>query len=501
MPGRGASYFSMAWGFPVAVLALLAFCSPAAGDDASAEATACLKEAIRDPQRVEITLMALKATGDAELSGVFVALSRSGDKEHRLLAVIALRDFSGPQVAKALLERLKSDPAMAIRAEALLALIATKAITDQQLTDALKVPDDAVQSIAARELVARKQAGAAAETLSKLAESKDIGVAGVSRLCLLAVGDKGQLGPLGRIMGGAKTDEGVLAVLLEQIAEDKVASAAGLAERAAASDRPLAIRVIAYKAVAATSVTAAAILGDEIARTESLSLGVRLLSILAEREDASPQLMNLGKGDGAIAALSRFELARRAGGQAAAKAAKEAAALAHPVVIEYLLDRASTDVASRGEKAAFYVPALLQYVRSVKADALQMTTEHIRAAGAVILLADLGTPEAMQGLKAILSERYNCRVRAAAAGLVKTKNQAACELAQPLLKSPYEELYTDAALTLGRFGQAAAKEHLVAIIRRPDRHPQAMVAQASWYLLKIAGKANQAAEELAACVD
>ena len=484
-----------------AMLAACAFCTSAAGDDASAAASSYLAEALRDPSMAEATLLALRTTGDAELAGVFAAMSRSGGKERRMLATIALRDFAAdPQAARALLERLQGDPAMAIRAEALIALIAMKAITDQQLIDALKISDEAVQCVAARELVKCLRSQAAAETLSKLVGSNDPGTAAMARLSLLAAGDNTQLGPLEEVITKADTTNDVLAVLLEQIAEDKISAAAGLAERAAASRRPvrpLRVHLIAYRALAATSSRAPTILQEDISKTRTTSLSVPLLSILGEHDGAERQLRALGQGDGAVAVLARFELARRSGGPDAADAAKAVIAMEHPIVIEYLLERASGDIASRGAKAAFYAPALLQCIRSVKASPT-MGIEHRRAAMAATLLADLGSPEAMAGLKAMLAERFSSTVRAAAAGLLRTKNRAACELASPLLKSPYQELVTDAALTLGRFGDSAAAEQLGAIVLEPKRHSPVIVTLASWYLLKVSGQARRAAGQLAA---
>jgi hypothetical protein len=482
-----------------AVLVALGPCSHATADSATSAASAYLAESLSDPARSAPTLMALKATGDAELAGVFIALSRSGDKERRLLGTVALRDFTGAQVTKALLERLQTDPAMAIRAEALMALVAARAITDQQLVDSLKIPDEAVQCVAARQLVRAGRTQAAMEMLSRLVRSNDPGTAAISRLTLLAAGDRTQMRMLEEVMTDAETTDSVMAILLEQIAEDKISSAFGLARRAAASSRSMGIRVLAYRALAATSSMAPAILQDEIRRTDNFGLSVRLLSILAEHEGAEPHLRGLIQGGGATAALARFELARRTGNLAAG-AAKDAVAVGHPIVIEYFLDRASADVAARGNQASSYVPALLQCIHSAASDSPTMTAEHVRAARAATLLADIGSAEALAGLKAILAEKFSPKVRAAAAGLLKTSNRAACELAAPLLKSPYEELVTDATLALGRFGDPAATSYLSVIVHQPNRHSPALVALASWYLLKVTGSSRQAADELAKSV-
>jgi len=482
-------------------LAALALCARAWGDDGSSAATARLAEAMGDPARADITLAALRTVGDEELATVFIAASRSSNKSRRMLATASLRDFSGPVAAQALLNRVRSDVSMAVRAEALLALVAANAATDEQLIEALAINDDAVRCIAARELVRRKRTDLAAAALSALAASQDPAAAAIARLTLLASGDKRHLAGLAETIADPSTPESLLAILLEQIAEDKIAPAAELARRLAGSERSAAIRLLAWKAACAAAPDAAAALREEIARQDSISLGVRLLAILAECDSAERHLKALTGRSGAVAALARFELARNADELTAAEAARQVAELGHPVVIDYLLESASADVAAKGRKAEFYVPALLACIRLAREDSPIMTAEHIRAARASTALADIGTSEALAGLRNILGERYNCRVRAVAAGLMKTKNRAACALAAPLLKSPYEELATGAALALGRFSDPAATKYLKLIVEQSDRHSPTLVALASWYLLKSTGKTRQAVSTVAASVE
>ena len=53
-------------------------------------------------------------------------------------------------------------------------------------------------------------------------------------------------------------------------------------------------------------------------------------------------------------ALARFELARGSGGPAAADAAGRLVDLGHPIVVDYLIDRARQDVESSPERAWYY---------------------------------------------------------------------------------------------------------------------------------------------------
>jgi hypothetical protein len=73
----------------------------------------------------------------------------------------------------------------------------------------------------------------------------------------------------------------------------------------------------------------------------------------------------------------------------------------------------------------------------------------------------------------------------------------ACDLARPLLKSPYQELAVDGALILGRFSDKGAGEQLSQIVHRSKSHRPEVVAMASWYLLKMSGQGGPAAKALA----
>jgi len=215
---------------------------------------------------------------------------------------------------------------------------------------------------------------------------------------------------------------------------------------------------------------------------------VQLLNILAGRTDSQAQLEALARAEGSVGVLASFELARKAGGEKGTEAAFKAVALRHPIAIDYVLDRAKKDVevqfpsadptsapsapaAPRPAKspADFYVPVLVDYIRSVEPHPGEMLDSHIRAARAATILADLGTAAAMAGLQDILSQKYTAVVRSTGAGLLKTRNPACQLLLRPLLKNPREELVSDAGLLLGRFGNPAAAEYLESVVAHADR--------------------------------
>jgi HEAT repeat protein len=126
-----------------------------------------------------------------------------------------------------------------------------------------------------------------------------------------------------------------------------------------------------------------------------------------------------------------------------------------------------------------------------------MGPDHMRAARAATLLADLGNPAALEGLRGLLNGPYDGVSRSVAAGLVQTRNRAAVELARPLLDSPYEEMSTDALMALGRLGDPQAQAGLQRIVDGTDSHPHETVALASWYLIKTQHQQELAAPRLA----
>ncbi len=196
----------------------------------------------------------------------------------------------------------------------------------------------------------------------------------------------------------------------------------------------------------------------------------------------------LSRRDDALGLLARFELARPASGEEAAKAASQAVATGHAVVIDYVLDRARGDIAQRRQTSAFYTQPLIAILHSVQADSPVMRPEHTQAAQAAELLGELATPEAIQTLTTLLKGNYNALTRAVAGGLLRCKNKAACEWLAPLLTSPYDELASDAALTLGQHGDIRAAPALQDIVNHSNRNRPELTALAGWYLVKLFGQ-------------
>ena len=481
---------------------LVTFLMISASSSAARDPEAVLSEMLNDPRKVQAALVALQTTRDADLKVLLVALTRSADPGRRRFAIAALSRLAEEaeeikaEVAAVLKQRFAGDPDTAVRLEAMARLLAMEALDGLEIRDALGASDERVRCLAADALLRRGEGAFALEALDRMASSSDLATACSARLNLLSLGYREHLAALEQTVRDRRAPERIITQILAQISEERIASAAPLAQHVAESDRPLEMRIHAYSALAEVLPTAPAMMHQAIRDSGQIVFQVNLLGVLAARVEASRQLRDLAAGEDAVGLLARFELARRAGGSEAASAAKRAVALGHPVVIGYILDRAGEDTRVRGMLAGFYAGALLDVIHFAKPSALRMEAEHYHAARAATILADLGTAEALGGLRRILSGRYGPTVRAVAAGLVHSKNAATCELARPLLNSPYEELSSDAAMILGRFGERAATRRLEEFATS-GRHPTPLVAMSCWYLLKIHGRSKTAAQNLA----
>jgi hypothetical protein len=285
------------------------------------------------------------------------------------------------------------------------------------------------------------------------------------------------------------TSPRLISLLLQQIIEEKVASTEKLAAQIAASTESISLKVRAYHAAAAVSADGPALLAEAIEKNDHTILQTQLLKILAELGEARGPLETLSRRDDAVGLLARFELARPTGGDDAAEAAGQAVEAGHAVVLDYLLDRARRDIAQRRDASAFYTQALIAILHSVQADSPVMLPEHTQAAQAAELLGELATPQAVQTITAILTGHYNALSRTVAGGLLRCKNKTACEWLAPLLTSPYEELSSDAALTLGQHGDHRAAPALQDIVNHSHHHRPELTALAGWYLAKLSGQA------------
>lgn len=460
-----------------------------------------LTKMLQDPRKASEVLTALRATDDKDLAAFYTALATGGNKDWRVFAMGALADAAGKDAAATFSDRVKNDPSMVVRTEGLLALIALKLATPDELAAVLAMPDENLQCIAARTLVVQGQKlDLAKDALTKLVSSKDIATAAMSRLSLLGLGQKEHAEPLQAIFKDAHASPDVLSILLEQIAEEKIVPGAAFAQIIAQSDHPWQLRLRAYRALSAVAPDAVKLLTDAIAASSQTVYRVHLLRVLVIRKDAAAALDELAKGDDAIAVLAKFEKARAAGGDEASKAALEVAKLGHPVVIDYLLDRTGMDIKEKGTAADAYVPALLLVIQSVSQDPQDIKKEHLRAARAATLLADMPSPKALDAVKMLLRGKYSAVTRVMATGLLRSSNKDVCDLARPLLKSPYEELATDAGLLLGKFGDKDAKDFLESVTNNADKHSTLLLTMAYWYRIKIAGQGKAAAQALVKAV-
>ena len=478
------------------VVVVASSASAAGAESSAALAKAWLARAVQDGDTVGAVLTALRTIGDKESVPLMAALSRSGDKRTRLRATTALGQIGKPEADAALLERLNRDPQMVVRAEAMAHLLERKALSPAQIQQALRIPDENVQCLAARSLARLGSGQAAATVLRKLTASTDPGTAALSRMSLLGLGDASQLPPLRKIVRDPKTPPALLALLMGQVVSEKITWAQPLAVHVAETADSGPLKLLGYKAIAALTPQADLVLADAIRSGKGAVLQIHLLHALASCKGARAHLESFSRQEGVLGSLAKFELLRPVGGPAAAGAALSALATGHPVVAEYLLNRATKDADRGMAYTAFYPPVLLQIVASVSPNPRRMGKHHVRAAQAVTLITKLAHPQGMQGLAKLLKGRHSAIILTVAAGLRWSKNPDVCELARPLLNSPYEELVIDAAMTLGSFGRPEAAKPLRGILDRAGRHRKELVAMACWYLLKINKQHARAVAEI-----
>ncbi|MCP4375454.1 MAG: HEAT repeat domain-containing protein [bacterium] len=477
----------------------------ARGEDATKSAYDYLAKTLSDSKHSNTAIRALLAADDKDVSPLFVAMSRSSDKKVRMLATIALGQVGGPEAIAALKKQLTGDTLIAIRAEALVNLLNLDAADADSLATAVKIDDPNIQCVAARSLAREskdpKHLALAGETLRKLSKANEKMTAAMSSLGLLAMGDSAQLADMKKLITNPDTNPTIVRLMMLQIADEKITSAEPLAKMVIESPKlPIKTRIIACRAFAETSKKPLPVIFESLRKSQSLLYRIRTLGIISQQKDAKRYLTAIGKSKMPIGAIGRFELARTTPGSKASTTVIEALELKHPIAIGYVLIRAEEDIKKLGVKASFYIPGLLKYINSVEPETNRMAQEHMLAAQASTLLANLGTPEALDGIDKILSRRYSAITRSAAAGLLRTKNKSICPIARKLLKNPYPELVTDAALTLGHFADPAATEYFSRIIANEAGRPVAEVTLASWYLLKIKKQSKEAAKQLAATI-
>lgn len=444
-------------------------------------------------------LVALRTTGDPELAVLFDAAGRRGDIQQRRFALEALQELGGDQARQTFLWVLQNEADPDLRSQAMAYLAHDRALSTEQLVVLLENPQNDVRLLAARQLLVTGQGQMAMPALEAMSGAKDPATLALARMSLLSLGRSDLLEPVTAGLTGAKADPQVVIMVLEAAVEDKLQSLAAPALQVAQQSTLMPVRLSGYRTYAALEPAKAAdALAEAITKTEQTVLRVRLMWALADLADSRDALKQLATRTDVAGQLAQFELARPGGGDAAEQALVALLKQDHPVVIDYVLERAKADVAARPAQSGFYVKPLLALVGSVDRQARAMGAQHMRAARAATLVADIGNEPALTGLRAMVNGPFDAVSRTAAAGLVQTANKDAAELARPLLTSQHEELSTDALMVLGRLGDPAAAPGLTRLLDQPGKHRDEMIALAGWYLLKIN---NQQALGAAALAD
>ena len=485
------------------ILTSLGLLAPAvSGADGAKTAYDYLAGAIVGQDDSFMVISSFHAIDDKELTPVFVALSRCGDKKKRLLATTALGQLGGPQAVAALKQQLSEDSVMAVRAAALVHLLNLKSADPTALSAATKIKDQNIQCIAARSLATAskdsKHLDLARTTLKKLTESNETTTRSMASLGLLAMGDGSQMDGLKKLLSDPQTETTILRLAMLQIVDEKITAAAPLAQIVIDSTkRSVQTRILACRALAASSKKSAPLIFAALRKSPSMLFRIPAMGVLSQQNDADRYLAAIAKSTLPIGPLAAFELARKTPGPSTSKTVEKALAIRHPIAMNHVFGRAAKDIDKLGPKANFYAAPLAKFIESVEPDTDRMTHEHLLAAQAATLLADLGTPAAIGCLDKILRGRYSAITRSTAAGLLRAKNRAVLPIARKLLADPYPELATYGALTLGHFSDPAAADHFQRIVTRQTGHTVAEVALSCWYLLKIKKQSARSATQLA----
>ena len=471
----------------VAVMAIVS--TSAHAQTPGERAATYLANTLNDPDTSAIAMASLASLTDDDLKPIFAALATSKDRDTRLFAIAAIPAALGDEGHSILRDRLANDPLMIIRAEALSQLITADSIGIETLRIAMRTDDQTIQLLAARALM-KEGDDNARQTLLALVDADDRDLAANARLALLAAGDDTQLPELKTYIAGLETDETAsLAVelTLAQIRDQAMAEGLPLVEQVLTMDSPgTIITRQAYRALAAIDNTASKRIAGAIEATDQPDLKLMLFDVLADQPDAPKYCQRFSQStDDLIATLAEFEMARLGSSDEAPDLIENIITDGTPYLVNYVLKRAGEDIRNEHPNVAMYVTGLIACVDAANPEAEQMSIQHVQAAQSANMLLDIGTDDAMAAVAAILSQQHNSTVRAVAAGTLRTENADVCDLMAPLLASPYKELWTDAALVLGRFGDDRAWDRLQQIVDSPSRYGPLMTTQASWYIMKL----------------
>lgn len=477
-------------------LAAVPLSSPAPGVAApTAEsikrASAFFTSACGDADKLPIVLAGLRSTGDDGLVPFFAALTRSGDKELRLIATASIESVDGKKAVSVLRERLNRDPSMVVRSEALLALMKRNAADSELLTRALKIDDDGVRILAARGLASSGNIAAALPALRALAESKDLDTAIFARMTLLAAGDRKQIAHLRKAVLDEDTSDRLLIRMLNQIREEKITAATPVADYLAKPDQSLSVQVRAYMAKAALSPGAGREIVSAIQTSDNVLLKCNLLRILSELKGAEEYFAILSKQQDVTGSIARFEIASRSGGKKAAKALAEMLKPGHPIVIDYAIFKMQKDIATGDREMDFYVGPMMQYVRSADIDSRRMTPTNGRVAKVIRLLGRTGGTTSTWALRELLRKKSNTTLRELAVGaLFRCDTPNVCPLVKPLTRSPFPKIMQYATLILARHGDRDAVEPLMKLQADSYEDDVELLTLVNWYLLSFAGRAE-----------
>jgi hypothetical protein len=455
-------------------------------------------EAANEPAKAPFVIAGLRSTKDPATLPIFEGLMRHDDKEIRLMATAAVADAVGESAGPALRERMNDDPRMDIRIEAMLQLAELNLATREELLTAAQWEEQSAQMLAARALVRLGHKDDALPILRELAESKDVLAEALARMSLVGLGDTGQVARLREIIVDPKTDPELLMRLANQIRQEKIRTALPVAEYLAGPEQLIPVRLRAFLAVDELAADAPDQIAKAVAESDSTLLRINLIRLLSQRQDGLARLQPIAGGDDTAAVVARFELARRSSideGRAATAALLE---LGHPVVVEYVLNAFAEAVHEQKSPTEVYVQPVLTYVRAQDLSSRRLTAEHDRAALAVELLCDSGSPVAQAGLAEILAGQSNTTLKQLTAGaLYRAEGPAAETLVTPLLQSAFPELRAYAALLLAKRGKPAAAAELIDIQANVQTRGTDILTLANWYLLKLSGRPETAAVDIA----
>ena len=199
---------------------------PVAAQVTGQDAADFLATTLNTPDTTMAGIAALAGTAeDADLKPIFKALATSDRKEARLFAVTAIPTALGEAGDDLLVDRLKNDPLMSIRAEAMAQLIARDAATNAILRYAVTIDDEPIQLMAGKALVREGEVAFAVNTLTTLTGSTDVDLAANARLTLLETGDATQLTSLRAYVADDDTHPLAIELLLSQIRDQGTTAA------------------------------------------------------------------------------------------------------------------------------------------------------------------------------------------------------------------------------------------------------------------------------------